>query len=395
MATYLAPGVYVEAVPAAVKPIAGVGTSTAGIVGIYPDKTLNPEAILGAGEQARAGEPQLITSWDAFERKFGGFTALKEASAGAETAPSTRPDGLLLAHAVYGFFDNGGARCWVTRITADSELTSALAKFEAIDEIALVLAPGMTDKGGQKAVIDHCEKMADRFAILDGKEDAGDNLTKAAISNAGATDDAALYFPWIMVADPISNSTLAVPPSGHVAGIYARVDQRRGVFKAPANETIRGALGVKVRLSRSDQAGLNPAGINVIRELNSGITVWGARTLSSDPEWTYVNVRRFFSFLRESIDEGTGWVVFESNTPELWGKIRRNITAFLRLQWEAGAFFGAKPEEAFYVRCDADTNPSEVRDLGQVVTEIGVAIVRPAEFVIFRVSQWAGPGQQS
>jgi phage tail sheath protein FI len=187
-----------------------------------------------------------------------------------------------------------------------------------------------------------------------------------------------------------------VPPSGHIAGIYARVDAERGVYKAPANQVIRGALDVARPISKEDQAGLNPDGVNVIRNLGGSVTVWGARTLASgggDSEFQYVNVRRLFLFLRESIDEGTQWVVFEPNAEPLWAKIRRNVTAFLTTLWSEGALFGATPAEAFYVRCDKDTNPAEVRELGQVVTEIGVAVVRPAEFVIFRVSQWAGPSK--
>ena len=158
---------------------------------------------------------------------------------------------------------------------------------------------------------------------------------------------------------------------------------------------VRGALGLEHRLSRADQEGLNPAGINLIRDLNGNLVVWGARTLGGDAnaEWKYINIRRLLLFLRESIDEGTQWAVFEPNDTALWAKITRNVTAFLTNVWRSGALFGTTPEEAFYVRCDESTNPPEVRDLGQVVTEIGVAVVKPAEFVIFRLSQWAGPGQ--
>ncbi|MBV9774833.1 MAG: phage tail sheath family protein, partial [Gemmatimonadetes bacterium] len=236
--------------------------------------------------------------------------------------------------------------------------------------------------------------MGDRFAILDG-EPAPATLTATDVMGGVTNSDyAAMYFPWILVYDPVAGATAAVPPSGHVAGIYARVDATRGVHKAPANETVRGALGVQVRVSRNQQGPLNEAGINVIRDINGGITVWGARTLagSSKPEWKYINVRRLFLFLRESIDEGTQWVVFEPNTPALWAKISRNVNAFLTTVWRNGALFGNAPAEAFYVRCDASTNPPETRELGQVITEIGVSVAKPAEFVIFRLSQWAGPG---
>lgn len=180
-----------------------------------------------------------------------------------------------------------------------------------------------------------------------------------------------------------------VPPSGHVAGIYARTDEERGVHKAPANAAVLGALNVKYYIGRPKHELLNPQGVNVIRNINGNITVWGARTIggNKNSEWKYVNVRRLFLYIRESIDEGTQWVVFEPNDAKLWGKIRRNISDFLTNVWRAGALFGSTPEQAFYVKCDEETNPPEVRELGQVVTEIGIAIVRPAEFVIFRVSQ--------
>jgi len=305
-----------------------------------------------------------------------------------------------LAQAVYGFFNNGGTRCFVVRIAAEADLSKALKALEPIDEIAIVAMPGVTTQASQEALIDHCESLQSRFAILDGAMTA-DEFTKANIQ--GATKDssyAAIYFPWIRVFDPSeklmhpnTDGTIAVAPSGHLAGVYARVDTERGVHKAPANEPIRGALGVVYRLTKAQQAGLNPPGVNVIRVFDGNKKVWGARTMggNANADFKYVNVRRVFIFLRESIDGGTQWVVFEPNDPSLWAKIIRNVTAFLTNVWRAGALFGTTPQEAFYVKCDAETNPPEVRDLGQVVTEIGVAIVRPAEFVIFRISQWAGP----
>lgn len=400
MPQYLSPGVYVEEVEGGAKPIAGVGTSTAGFIGQVTDNVDMPpqpgkfeldslgNAVLDSlgnpipipYDVAPAGEPQLITSWEQFKNKFGDF----------QTGNNT------LAHAVYGFYNNGGTRCWVTRVTDDSNATAvgnALDGFRAIDEIAIVAVPGTLDVNIQGAVLDHCENAGDRFAILDGQRSSGS--TPADIQGSVRDSDyAALYFPWIDVYDPATKDNIYVPPSGHLAGIYSRVDTQRGVHKAPANEVIRGAVGVESRLSKADQDGLNPDGINVIRAFNGNITVWGARTLGGDAntEWKYINVRRLFLFLRESIDEGTQWVVFEPNTPDLWAKITRNVTAFLTVVWRDGALFGSTPQEAFFVKCDAETNPPEVRDLGQVITEIGVAVVKPAEFVIFRISQWAGPG---
>jgi len=402
MPQYLSPGVYVEEVEGGAKPIAGVGTSTAGFIGQVADDVVMPEqpgkfVLDSLGEPvldslgdpqpilftvAPAEEPQLITSWEQFKNNFGDFQS----------------GNLTLAHAVYGFFNNGGTRCWVARLTDVSvaaDVTDALQQFKAIDEIAIVAVPGALDVNVQTALLDHCEDatLQDRFAILDGQRVT--SFTPSEIQGSVRNSDyAALYFPWIKVYDPVSNDNIFVPPSGHLAGIYSRVDNERGVHKAPANVVIRGAVGVESRLSKADQDGLNPPGINVIRAFDSNITVWGARTLGGDAntEWKYINVRRLFLFLRESIDEGTQWVVFEPNTPDLWAKIRRNISAFLTNVWRSGALFGTTPQEAFFVKCDADTNPPEVRDLGQVVTEIGVAVVKPAEFVIFRISQWAGPG---
>jgi len=329
---------------------------------------------------APADDPQLITGWEQFKNSFGDFQS------GNQT----------LAHAVYGFFNNGGTRCWVSRLTDGTDttaVTNALQKFEAIDEIAVVAVPGALDANIQGAVIDHCENMGDRFAVLDGQR--ATTFTPSDIKGSVRDSNyAALYFPWIGVYDPVSRSNIYAPPSGHMAGIYSRVDNERGVHKAPANVVIRGATGVESRLSKADHDGLNPQGINVIRAFDGNVTVWGARTLGGDAntEWKYINVRRLFLFLRESIDEGTQWVVFEPNTPGLWSKITRNVSAFLTNVWRGGALFGNTPQEAFFVKCDAETNPPEVRDLGQVVTEIGVAVVKPAEFVIFRISQWAGPG---
>ena len=202
----------------------------------------------------------------------------------------------------------------------------------------------------------------------------------------------AFYFPWIVVTDPFSpKETVAVPPSGHLAGIYARTDGTRGVHKAPANETVRGALDLTYRITQAEQGELNVLGVNCLRFFpTQGIRVWGARTLAdSASEWRYLNVRRLFNMIEESIGQGTRWVVFEPNDMTLWKSIKRDVTAFLTLQWRQGALLGATPEEAFFVQCDEETNPPEVIDAGQVVTVIGIAPVKPAEFVIFRIGQSA------
>ena len=390
MPEYLSPGVYVEEVPSGAAPIAGVSTSIGGFIGKVVDDVEMPEQpgkfetdadgnpVPVRYSVATANEPQLITGWGHFRRTFG------DIQAGNST----------LAHAVFGFFNNGGSRCWATRVNADVDATNvgaALSGFQTVDEITIVAVPGAQEEAVQVAVIDHCENMGDRFAILDGQQNPVALTTAAIKGGVRDSDYAALYFPWIEVADPVTGGNAFIPPSGHMAGIYARVDSTRGIHKAPANEVIRGVVGLERRLGKADQDGLNPDGINVIRNFRDNPTVWGARTLGGDAntEWKYINVRRLFLFLRESIDEGTQWVVFEPNTPDLWGKITVNVTAFLTGVWRSGALFGASPAEAFFVRCDSETNPPDVRDLGQVVTEIGVAVVKPAEFVIFRISQMA------
>ncbi|MCI0896533.1 MAG: phage tail sheath family protein, partial [Chloroflexi bacterium] len=244
----------------------------------------------------------------------------------------------------------------------------------------------------QTAMITHCERMGDRVAILDappGMKPQEIQNWRVNIANYDSSY-AALYYPWIKVFDPVAGKSIAVPPSGHVAGIWARNDTTRGVHKAPANEVVGGAIDVEFQITRGEQDGLNPVGINCIRAFpGRGIRVWGARTLSSDPAWRYLNVRRLFNMVEKSIDNGTQWVVFEPNDFALWQRINRGVTAFLNTVWRSGALFGATPSEAFYVKCDDETNPPEARDLGMVTVEIGIAPVKPAEFVIFRISQWS------
>ena len=232
--------------------------------------------------------------------------------------------------------------------------------------------------------------MGDRIAVLDSEENI-DLSNSEDVKKLKPFDStyAALYFPWIQVYDPASQSNIYIPPSGHIAGVYARVDGQRGVHKAPANEPILGALGLKYNLSQTKQDLLNPDGINCIRKLNDNIRVWGARTLGGDAneEFKYLNVRRYFNYLKDSLDKGTQWAVFEPNNPDLWQRIKRNVSSFLIEEWRAGALFGNTEQEAFYVKCDAETNPPEERKKGKVIAEVGVSISYPAEFVIFRLSQ--------
>ena len=296
------------------------------------------------------------------------------------------------------------------RITTDDYVgdvadRTGFSGLEAIDDITMISVPdlmsayqrGAVDldavQGVQIKMIEHCELMGDRIAILDPPPGLSpQQVAEWRMQKAGYDSKyAAMYYPWFTVLDPLSGSPLAVPPSGHIAGVWARNDDTRGVHKAPANEVIRGAMKPETQLTKGENDLLNPMGVNCIRAFpGRGIRIWGARTLSSEAEWRYLNVRRLFNYLEESIMEGTQWVVFEPNDDALWARIRRSISAFLVNEWRKGALFGLTPDEAFYVKCDRETNPAEGIDAGQVVCEIGVAPVKPAEFVIFRLAQFSG-----
>jgi phage tail sheath protein FI len=205
------------------------------------------------------------------------------------------------------------------------------------------------------------------------------------------TKYAAFYYPWIRIVDPVTQTIKTVPPGGHVAGIYARTDIERGVHKAPANEKIAGAVDVEFPVTKGDQDILNPKGVNCIRQFRGrGILVWGARTLSDNTYWKYINVRRLFNYIEESIEEGTQWVVFEPNDERLWARVRATIIQFLTRVWRDGALMGTKPDEAFFVRCDRTTMTQDDIDNGRLICIIGIAPVKPAEFVIFRMTQWYG-----
>jgi uncharacterized protein len=512
MPTYLTPGVYVEEVPSANKPIEGVSTSIAAFVGLAPGGPVNT--------------PMRISNWTQFAKIFGD-----------PNEPDNGPfmDGAYLAHSVYGFFQNGGSLCWVVRVGDDGgsngagaaraalpaaadggveafaavaldagrddvsvevveepsagegadqsytvrvsagadkeEFTgltlkkgrnnlatkvnaqSKLIKIEetgaslpeaqrvpaagayklsapsidpakvkpthfegdatrrrgmgglaAVDEITMVVMPdimGLASEDGddvqirdlQGKMIAHCENMGDRMAILDCPPDMlPQEILEWRMNTAGYDSKfAALYYPWIEVQNPLTNQPMMIPPSGHVAGLWCRTDGTRGVHKAPANEVVMGANGLGFQITGAEQGGLNKVGVNCIRAFpGRGIRVWGARTLSSDPEWRYINVRRLFNFVSESIMEGTQWSVFEPNDEKLWIQLRIAATNFLTRVWSDGALFGSTPSQAFYVKCDSETNPPEVIEAGQVICEIGIAPVKPAEFVIFRLSQFSG-----
>jgi uncharacterized protein len=405
MPNYFSPGVYVEEVPAGARPIGAVGTSTAGFVGVAPDPG------------ARVDEAVAVNSWSDFLRVY----------ASGDNPPSTP-----LARAVFGFLDNGGTRCFVVntgeaaQISGTGRRRAGVQVLETVDEVAIVAAPGYSDPASYEALLAHCEGLRDRVAILDPPEQVDDisTLTRVALAGKGSkppaegaapaggsvpagpaqvpahdgalrprqSDYGALYFPWLRVRDPFTGEVVSTPPSGHMAGIWARTDALRGVHKAPANEPVRGAVDLTYLVTRPEQDVLNPKGVNCIRYFSGeGIRVWGARTLAAEAsEWRYVNVRRLFNMLEESIAGGTRWMVFEPNDPTLWRSIRRDIGAFLTRVWRDGALLGRTPEEAFFVKCDEETNPAEMRDAGIVVAVIGIAVIKPAEFVVFKLSQWAG-----
>jgi hypothetical protein len=248
-------------------------------------------------------------------------------------------------------------------------------------------------KAVQTALISHCEQHGNRVAVLDAPPGMTPQQIKDWRSDVAMYDSAyaALYYPWIKVENPIGvngNSEVFVPPSGHIAGVWARTDDTRGVWKAPANDTIRGVLDVERAITQNEQSVLNPIGINCIRPFGTrGIRIWGARTLSSDTDWRYINVRRLFNMIEATILEGTQYAVFEPNDVDLWEGVKRTLNAFLRGLWSAGALFGSSADQAFYVKCDAETNPPESIDEGKLVVEVGIAPVKPAEFVVFRISQ--------
>ena len=401
MPNYQTPGVYVEEVESGSKPIEAGATNIVGF--------------LGVAEKGPVNEAVLVTNWTQYTKIFGGMHT-----------------GGWLGHAVYQFFQNGGTKCYINNLceavkkegkTAEKKddasapqekkeistekveiknpdniakliigkdegvgKKSGLFLFDTIQDIALVAAPGVTDPAAQDAILSHCEKNRFRFAVLDSPETLNggiDSMPKPRDSNMGA-----YYFPWVQMFDTVQDQNVYAPPSGGICGIYSRVDATRGVHKAPANEIFRTAIGLKYDLTDAEQELLNPKGINCIRDFpGRGIRVWGARTISSNPEWRYINVRRLFCMVEQALQNGTNWVVFEPNTRDLWKKITRNITAFLLNTWRSGALFGDTPEEAFYVRCDDELNPPESIDAGYVVCEIGLAPAKPAEFVVFRVSQ--------
>lgn len=379
MATYLTPGVYREEIFP--EPTGTLPTGVPAFLG-YTE-------LVGAAREL-LNVPQRLTLWPHFVQHFG--------------PPLTAG---YLGHAVRGFFENGGLQCYVVplddTLPALAALQAGLAALAPLDTIDLVCAPDLMRPevepasmiAWQRAILDHCDTLGDRFALLDA-------LPGGAIEAVLAQrqllqgQNGALYFPWLDTGlrDAVDNAVdkvRFVPPCGHVAGIYARSDGRVGVHKAPANELLEGVLDLEIDLTDAQQGLLNPVGVNALRAFpGRGIRVWGARTLNSDVAWRYVNVRRLFLTAGRWIEHNLAGVVFEPNDPRLWARITRELTAYFHGLFQQGALKGESAARSFYVKCDADLNPPAVRDLGQVITEIGLAPAVPGEFIVIRIIHGAG-----
>ena len=377
------PGVQIREVRLGAPPIIGVGTSTAGFVGAAPKVGRFPNVA------------RLVTSADQFKADY----ILADPAVAADTdATRSTP----LSRAVLGFFANGGTTCYVVNVGAASptpaQITAGIARLEPIDAIAIIAAPGQTDDAVQTALKDQAERTGDRFAILDPPPTVS---ALSALLPGGAdrpTDSpfVGFYYPRIVVGPDITPATgtgdpatEAVTPVGHIAGVYARVDANKGVHKAPANERISGALGVEHVLVDGDQEVLNVEGVNVLRVFTEGVVIWGARTLlastAPDKSFRYINVRRLFNYVEESLQEGLRFAVFEPNNLALRQTITRSVRGFLDGVWRDGALFGATPDEAYYVRFPELFNRPEDRAAGKLTIEIGLAATFPAEFIIIRI----------
>jgi phage tail sheath protein FI len=347
------PGIFLQEINIQPQPIEGVRTNIAAFLG---ETEIGPTI------------PTLITNFADYERLFGGYLC----------------DGMYLPYAVEGFFLNGGQRCYICRVLA-SNYAGALTKLETVDEVSIVYSPNSQAVPGlSELLIGHCERLRFRFAILDSmKGQDSSNVTKPSESAF-----AALYYPWIYVKQIGTGIHCLVPPGGHVAGIYARTDLVMGFHEAPASEVVRGAVDIEYPLSRNQQDNLVSKGINCIRNfVGRGIRVWGARTLSGDPTKKYVNVCRLLIYLEQSIKKGIEWAVFESNNEITWAKVKLAIENFLVQTWKNGLLMGAKPQEAYFVKCDRSTmNQSDI-DNGRLIVLVGLALLMPSEFMILRINQ--------
>ncbi|MBF8295102.1 MAG: putative phage tail sheath protein [Bacteroidetes bacterium] len=347
--------------------------------------------------------PIVVTLGDDVEDGLGVLQALLDSSStlGDELNDEKSTDAERSVEVVLSGGNDGdrpGAAEYEGEAEEDTSTRTGLKAFESIEDISIVAAPGSTFgyENGYVSdatsivnlLITHAKNMHYRIAVLDSGNDQSIAQVRAMRAKMDSSY-AALYYPWIRILDPVTRAEVNLPPSGSVAGIYARNDINRAVYKAPANEVVNIAIGFEQVLNKSQQEVLNPEGINCFRFFEGrGYRLWGARTISSDPEWKYVNLRRYFAYLERSIDKGTQWAVFEPNGDALWANVRRTIEDFLLNEWQSGALLGEKPEKAYFVRCDRSTMTQNDLDNGRLICLIGVAPLRPAEFVIFRIGQW-------
>ena len=375
---YKTPGVYHEEVFPA--PAAEFRTGVPAFLG-FTQKVPADDA-----GNKRFHSPHRLTLWPQFEETFG---------------PSLSPG--YLAYAVRGFFENGGGLCYVVSLSdtalPEDALRLGLQALAPLDTIDLICAPDIMRprQPGPRAldavavhtmqaeVLKHCDTLGNRFALLDALPLAAVPEVLQQRQGLSGTNGA-LYYPWARVPGGPAATRGFVPPCGHVAGVYARSDQGGGVHKAPANEVMEGVLDLEVNLTNVEQDQLNPAGVNCVRAFpGRGIRVWGARTLSRDAAWRYINVRRLFLTAGRWVERNMREAVFEPHTPALWARIVRELTAYYTDLLRRGALKGRTSQEAFYVKCDAETNPPEVREAGLVITEIGLAPAIPSEFVVVRL----------
>jgi len=377
--------------PSRPKPIEPATTDTAGFVGL---------ALKGP-----IGKATFIASFADFERIYGGLDPLRLKEPDRSKLSAAKKINYL-AHSVEAFFKNGGSRLFVSRVLEGdgceptaSSFAAALSALDRVEAVAIVAAPGSSifndgDAIAQELVRHVQRPRAYRVAVLEWPPAVTGRNAKEVRTKIDSSY-AAFYGPWIYVPQPDARAqntkaaqTVLVPPSGFVCGIYARNDHQRGVSKAPVNEAVLGAVGLERTIKPAEQRTLDASGINSLRIFpRQGLRVWGARAATSDPEWKYINIRRYAAYLEHSIDRGTQFAVFEDNGPGLWNAVQATITDFLFNEWKNGGLLGRKPEQAYFVRCDRTTMTENDLDNGRLICLIGVAVVKPAEFVIIRIQQ--------
>ncbi|OIJ85376.1 hypothetical protein BIV25_44205 [Streptomyces sp. MUSC 14] len=392
----------------------------------------DPNATPKPFTEAERQIPQKIGSWKEFADRYSVAGITKELAEVTDPATvHTLERCFPLAEAVYGFFANGGGACYVVGFTSpqnavspqdlrgDADARTGLAGLETVPEVTMVAVPSLWDmtagiSSAQEAptpdqaqgvskmaeVVKHCAEQRNRLAILDPPPAQNPDQVKTFAGKLDSPDSegaafTTLYYPWITVPG-VNAVKRTVPPCGHVAGVWARTDAERGIFKAPANQNLRGVLNLETLVTDDEHGELNDKGVNCLRTFQDrGLLVWGARTRSTTRDWRYLNVRRLVSFLSDSISQSTTWAVFEPNDDRLWATLRHAVASFLTDQWRQGALMGRKPDEAFYVICDNTNNTPKTMDEGKVICDIGVAPVRPAEFVHFTITQTAGQPAES